>query len=224
MNIKRKYVVLAIIPFIILIAWFIYQGTLFRMTGTTPDLGKVSSLSPFIDINFSKQLNPESINITTENVDVTSFETDNKTLRVFIGEIEADSEYTFTIDSISAKSGKLLQNIKISFTAQDIPFEKLSKAQQQAILQNQDRTDNTKSDGILGYLPYGGLHFKLNANQDGDQLVLEAEILLSKADLGAGQEAVTETYKKEVTDFIRSKKLNPDDYTINYKIITPSIY
>lgn len=224
MNIKRKYIVLAVIPVITLVAWFIYQGTLFRMTSTTPDLSKVSSLSPFIDINFSKQIDPESINITTEDIDVTSFEANNKTLRVFIGEIEADSDYTFTIDSISAKSGKALQNIKISFTAKNIPFEKLSKSQQQAILQNQDRTDNTKSDGILGYLPYGGLHFKLNANQDGDQLVLEAEILLSKADLGTGQETVIETYKKEVTDFIQSKNLDPDDYTINYKIIQPSIY
>lgn len=224
MNFKRKYLALVIIPVIAIAGWFIYQSTLFRMTGTTPGLGKVSSLSPFIDINFSKQLDSENINITTEDIDVTSFEANNKTLRVFIGEIEADSDYSFTIDSISAKNGKSLQNIKVSFTAKDIPFEKLSKAQQQAILQNQDRTDNTKSDAILGYLPYGGLHFKLNANQEGDQLVLEAEILLSKADLGTGQEAVTETYKKEVTDYIRSKKLNPDDYTITYKVTMPSIY
>lgn len=222
---KTRLSVLIITITAIVIGFLIYNNSLFRISGTTPGLNNVSVISPFIDVHFSKQITVDGLSLNSENLNITGFESpDNKTLRIYFEEIILDEEYSISIDVIKSNTGKELKNKVITFTPKDIPFESLSGAQKEAILKNQDKTSNIKSDPILAHVPYGGLNYQLDADSRADGLVLIAEIRLSKADVTTDKASAVALYKQEVLYYIQSKGLNPNSYTIEYKIIEPSIY
>lgn len=86
------------------------------------------------------------------------------------------------------------------------------------------------TDPILNSLPHSTLDYNLTVAQGttgikGDQkLILDADLLLSAADVRSGRDAAIAAYTQEVRDYITSLGLNPDSYTINYTISESSPY
>jgi len=82
-----------------------------------------------------------------------------------------------------------------------------------------DSANETKPNPILDYLPYSTFNYSIKANNDSGKLELDADIFLYSADTrDGGRDESIKKYKSEVIDWIKSKELNPDDYSINYNI------
>lgn len=78
----------------------------------------------------------------------------------------------------------------------------------------------SKDDLILQYLPYRNFSFEiLPDSTQGDKLVLHTTLKIPQSDLRgntASRLEVISMYKAEVTGWISSKGLNPEDYDIRY--------
>jgi len=82
-------------------------------------------------------------------------------------------------------------------------------------------SDNTKNrDPILNYLPYSTFNYVVTANTNNQNRVeLDANIILYSSDTRDGNRDNSITkYKTEITDWIKSNGLNPNDYIVNYSI------
>ena len=72
-------------------------------------------------------------------------------------------------------------------------------------------------DPITQYLPQSTLSYQIEASTDADnKTVLNIRLLLSEADYRIGEAEAVSTYTQEALNWITSKGLNPNDYTINY--------
>lgn len=221
---KKNIILLLVLLFTTLIGLFVYRSMTFRLVGVEPNTNHVSVISPFIDISFNKPLKKDSIEPKSNTTTLAGFDiVDKKTIRVFFDDLQLDSNNTITIELVESEGGKQLHNLSFNFTAKDISFENLSKAQQEAILKQQDTPNTKRDDPVLAYVPYGGLNFELNAVVQDEQLILQAKLLLSAADVRIDANSAIERYKQEVRDYITSKGLNPDSYTIDYQVVQPTL-
>lgn len=222
---KRALLIIGGILLLPLLALLYYQIFVFHITGTNPDTKRVSNISPFIDIHFNKPLDGENIEIDVTEGPITGFSVVNgKTLRVGLGPMDVKQEYMIEISKVRARNGDELLNKTIRFTTRDIPFDKLPKGQKTEILKAQDSPNGAKADPILSYLPYDGLNYRLEAVFDNDNLTVDAELILSAADVRIDRNSAIEKYKTQVRDYITSIGLKPDSYNIQYKVTEPSIY
>lgn len=220
--------IVAIVGFV----WIGLQSAKFHITGTDPGTNKVALISPYIRVNFNKQLSSTNLSISADpKEEIKSYSAKNTVLQINLNTpLHADTTYTITIRSISSTSGSTLTNQIIKFTPQDIDYQDLSKEQQQAIMQTQVQRPAAQSDPILSHLPHGTLDFNLEPTFTTDSngkttLVLEATILPSAADVRGGEaveQAAVDQYKQEVIDYIKSLKLDPASYTIDYKVVPTS--
>lgn len=74
-------------------------------------------------------------------------------------------------------------------------------------------------DPILNSLPYSTFNYSITADNDSGKIGLNIDIFLYLADTrDGGRDASIKQYESDALDWIKSKKLNPDDYTIKYTI------
>jgi hypothetical protein len=72
-------------------------------------------------------------------------------------------------------------------------------------------------DPIIQYLPHSTLSYQINSRTGDDgKVTLTIQLLLTEADRRTGEQAAVDIYKSEALDWIRSKGLDPNNYTINY--------
>ena len=221
---KKKIIIGLILLSLAVLTFLVYQTLTFRFIGTNPGTNKISVISPYIDVEFSKPLNQDSVALSGENAPISKFDiVDKKILRIFLTELKLDTRYRIIIESIAAEDGKQLKNQEISFTTKDIEFDDLPRDQQQAILELQDKPSPIKSDPVLEFLPYGGLNYEINAVTRDSTTILQVRLLLSAADVRINASAAAEQYKQEARDYISSNGINPKEYTFEYEIVQPSI-
>lgn len=78
-----------------------------------------------------------------------------------------------------------------------------------------------KNDSIIQYLPFSNFSFYIAADTTAgeDNLILKVELRIPQSDLKGGlaaDQAAVSLYKNEVTTWLKSKNLNPTDYTFEY--------
>jgi len=80
--------------------------------------------------------------------------------------------------------------------------------------------NNINRDPILNYLPHSTFNYVVTANMNNQNKVdLEANIILYSYDIRDGnRDNSINKYKNEITDWIKSNGLNPDNYFIRYSI------
>jgi len=231
-NLLAKYKGLLILALLLLVgwgAWLLYQSMHFRIVGTDPATNKVSVIAPYLKIHFNRELTESGLNVSAEPNIIESYKVSGKTIDILLTQnLEADKEYTVTIASVTSTNGETLTNQVLRFTAKDIPFEDLPEEQQKAVVNAQSRFTEVQSDPILEHIPYGTLNFRLSPlfenDKDGNQiLILEADILLSAADVRIDKAAAVNQYKAELRAYIRSLDLDPAKYQIRYNIIEPTL-
>lgn len=204
--------------------FLIVRAQVFRVTEVSPDVDKVSVISPYLEITFSKNISKDGLSVDATN-DVVSKRiiTDNK-LQLRLSGMKVNKTYTINLENVMSVDGKKITNKSYSFVAKDIPYSRLSDEEQKAISDIQDSYAPTKSDPILNYLPYGTTDFSLEAvATDNASLVIKADLLLSAADVRSNRQASIDAYRQAVIDYIKSIKLDPNSYNIEYTVIEPSV-
>lgn len=222
--IPKKIIALGVLLSIFIVGGLGFRVTSFRVVSVEPDTKNFSAISPFMDVVFSKPLDDKSLIVSSVTSSVASTAVIDKTrLRIYLNNLRADERYVISISSIQSTSGKKMKDLVYDFVAKDIPFDKLSSSQRQAILKYQDTPYPTRNDPILNFLPHGDLNYELSANVQGTKLIIQARLLLSAADVRINEAAAVAKYKEQVVGYIKSKNLDPSKYTIEYEVVRPSL-
>lgn len=204
--------------------FLIVRAQVFRVTEVSPNVDKVSVISPYLEITFSKNISKDGLSVeATSDIVSKRTITDNK-LQLRLSGMKVNKTYTINLENVMSVDGKKITNKSYSFVAKDIPYSRLSDEEQKAISDIQDSYAPTKSDPILNYLPYGTTEFSLEAvATDNASLVIKADLLLSAADVRSNRQASIDAYRQAVIDYIKSIKLDPNSYNIEYTVIEPSV-
>jgi len=86
-------------------------------------------------------------------------------------------------------------------------------------------SENQVSDPIMRHLPHSTLNFRITAGGlDNGKLTLNITITLSAYDERTNPDAAIDSYKTEVTNWIKSIDQDPNDYNLNYNIVRASLF
>lgn len=228
-NIKR-YAPLAIL-LITLVAGLVILNLPrgFRVTKTVPNsTGKIATSTGVFRVSLSAPIAGE---LTRDNLDdpdaiVQEIEKKDKQILVYVRPLESGVTYQFSLLNIRSDKQEVIERYTFKFKATYIPFEKLSDEEKAIQIEATGR--NAPVDPIAQYLPHGTLDYNLTGsnetNDEGENIfVLNAELLLTAADVRIGRAAAIKAYKKEVLDFIISKGFKPNDYLIRYTVSAPTL-
>ena len=206
---------------VVLVASFaIYQNSRFHVVSINPSTGNFPAVSPFFQIRLNKTINPKTLRVTSSTTIISSYGSSGKNINISLNEpLVIGTQYDITIESVSDTSGAVIRNKSFSFTPKDIASNQLPKDVQQALLQKQTSYSKTAySDPILKYLPHDTLTYNLtpSTNVVGGKTVLtiNAELLLSDADVNTDEAGAISQYKQQVLDYITSVGLDPGKYNI----------
>jgi len=138
--------------------------------------------------------------------------------------LEINKTYTIVIKSVMSEGGATITDRTLTVKAVDVPYDKLSRRAQQALLNAQDKNQGVLNDPLVAHLPHSTLDYNLSAvvqtgSKGKDVLAVKAELLLSNADVKSGEQQAIDQYKQEVFDYIRSFGLDPSKYVISFVVI-----
>ncbi len=231
---KRKQLIImaGLLITLVIAASIVYQSLVFRVTKVTPtQTGTIPSSTSLIEVHFNKPLDSSQKymeKLTDPQKIVSSIEISDKTLRIAVKRLEDGDSYRFAVKDIIARNQKNIDEVAFAFTAEYVPYQKLSQKEKDLQLSTTDRGNH--EDPIEKHLPYSELSFSLKsgyepkADGSDQQFVVIAELILSATDVRSGRDQAIAAYKKQVEDFIRSKGLDPTAYKITYNITEYSPY
>ncbi len=223
----RTVIIVAITILAPLVGFLIWDSMQFKVVNITPDTSKpVSTSTSVIRIEFNKPLSNDgsydrSI-VTDPQLIVRDIEKEDSAIILQINALKQDYFYELTMHDIYSNDGQVIDIINLSFNATYIPFNKLPREQQQQETLGVD--PNYKEDPLLAYLPHSTLSYTLygshEMNHEGEYaFILNANILLTAADVRIDKQAAIDRAKKQINDYIASKGLNPVEYQIRYTVV-----
>jgi len=219
----KRITILAGSIIILLVLFIVFQLISlekFHVVSTDPTTNQVSNAVPFFKVNFNKSLLASALTITSSPSITKDYSISGKTLNITLAPLTVNQAYTISIKSITDTSQKTLSNLVFRFTAKSIYPTDLPKDQQQAILKNQDNYSSPANDPIFKNLPHQTLSYTLTGQISSSQLLLNAQLFVSQAEMGDESAAVAQD-KQEVVSYIQSLGLNPSNYTIVYTVTAP---
>jgi hypothetical protein len=123
---------------IVLIGIQLIMNIRFREVSTDPPTSEVSIISPFLEINFNKELSKQKLTISSTRGLVKSYKLSGKIISLNLNSpTVASKTYYITIARVYDIKNNTIKNLKIKYTAQNIAFQNLPKDQQRVILNNQ---------------------------------------------------------------------------------------
>lgn len=225
----RKQIMAVFLLVIVLVVAGLVWNMRFHITGTTPTASQFNFITPFVDVNFNKALNPKEISIESSSIIKAYAVVQPKSLRIYLHEpLAINQSFTIVISSVESLSNSKLDNKKITLVANKVNFNLLTPAEQKVLIEDQSQYPPQVKDPILSHLPYGTLDYNLSASyktiNGKAQLILSAQILLDAEDISSAQteQAAISTYEQQVSQYISSLGLNPSNYDIQYAIVQPS--
>lgn len=223
-NIKKIAAVAAVI-FVALIVWSAFQKSHFDVAGTDPNLKDASIITPFIKVSFTKNISDKGLVVESSPKIVSSTSVTAKTLTIKLNTpLKPNTKYTITIVSVNSTGGQVITNKTLSFTPKDVPFDKLPKQQQDAIMNVQSQKLPVTTDPLLSVLPHNTLDYSIDPvfSEDANKntiLTLHIQLLLAPGVSGAEEANLTAQYKQEALDYISSQGRDPAAYTIEYEVV-----
>jgi hypothetical protein len=140
---KQVFILLgAVIGILVLwLSWTGIQNTYFRMSGTDPSLGNVTTVTPYIHAKFNRVLSGDDLKISDPDKILESHGLNDKTLELNLNmsKLKEGDKHTVTITSIQSKDGDIITNKKLFFTVKEGTLEQLSPEEQTAAINRQDR-------------------------------------------------------------------------------------
>ncbi len=227
---KKQIISLVTIGLILISCLAIFQtvnNSHFRITTITPDATNnvPTSLSRF-SVEFNQTLAPNqdyTKNLGGDVRHITKISVNGKSMTIFTEPHENSKHYSFQIKNIKSTNGEIIESVWFKYTAKYIPYNKLSRKEQQLYVEQNDSYKTI--DPIINKLPHDTLSYRLSAifgsEEDGQStdFVLTAELYLSNSDTKTDEGGVIIERKKEVTDYILSLGLKPESYTIHYLVV-----
>ena len=224
---RRIIFILIAIGILFAVGFMVYRDSLFRITGTDPSLSSVYTWTPFVKLNFNRQLSSQNVYINSSpNVLYSpSYTLNGNTLYINLAvPLKQGVTYKINLVHINDKSGDELKNKTIKFVAGYLPKSQLPQDQQEELIRRSQQSAAYK-DPILQHIPYYSIDFNLlpsvsTGNNSQVKLSLTAQLFIPAADSGDPSNAIAND-KQEVADFIQSLGLNPLAYDINYQVVGP---
>ena len=228
----RKFIIAALILIVLSVAWVVYYSLfVFHISSTTPDSGSVSRYSPVLRLHFNKELSDEKVEIKGDIVKSSEVKADDKTIVVYLNDLNTtkDADYSFTVTSVSSKSGDVLKNAVVKFHTKNIPFGDLSEEDQKIVLDAQQRKKaSLYSDVIFESLPHSTLTYSIDAREPvsdvpGVKVIITAT--LSAADVRTDRAGAIERAYTEARAYLSSLKgVSLPSYDVQYEVTEPSLY
>jgi hypothetical protein len=129
---------IVIVVFVVLLVLVAIKNRQFRIVSTNPDIKKIQNISPFIEINFNKELSSNNVSFTSNPPIIRNYKINGKTLTINLNiPLRAQQNYTINIVTIEDTVGHKITNKKLSFVPSLTTPANLPQDQQQAILQQQ---------------------------------------------------------------------------------------
>lgn len=152
------YFIVALV--ILFAAYQFYLSRHFRVVNTNPKTNNIAAVSPFLKVNFNRQLSSRKLSVTSSYSVIKSYRIQGKSLIVSLkSPMTASYSYSITIDSITDTKNEKITNKIFSFSPKNIAYQKLSKDQQAALLQAQANRPPSVSGisfvGINSLVNYG---------------------------------------------------------------------
>ena len=143
---NKKLVGLCIVAILLLLLLFVprvQKQSGFNVDTTNPKLNNIATISPYLQINFTRDLSSKNFKYTSSNDLIKSYTIKGKTVQLNFngGKFKAGQKYSVTIQSISSKAGETITNHKLEFTTTERTFESLSAEEQKAAIAAQDTFD-----------------------------------------------------------------------------------
>lgn len=208
-----------------IVAFIVYRVALsatFRVTGTNPKISAMATISPFLKINFSRQLSDKGLSVSAVPATlVSSYHVDGKTLVINFNNkapLSDSTTYTITVNSISDTNGHRLTGKTFSFKPKYVDSSSLPTDQFKALKQGELNYNKTHNDPIMVYLPYQTADYTLSGSYDNSgKFSLHATIYLSRA-AATNQDVVVSQDKQDIASYIQSHGFDPAKYDIQYDV------
>lgn len=240
-NIRKKIVVLFIIFWVILALVLIIFTIYNNSANKYGDYVEISNISNYIKykpqdkntMDFIKHNLLETIRLNTQNKTQP-----NSVKDIIVRDNSFQQNYDQTIDIYTVKfivdipslSQSYLVNYQWSNKEDNIHINEngtmvVCLPPQQLIYKEFNCKDSFSIqkgnvDPMVEFLPYSTFNYTVTATmKDNDKVDLDVNMILYSSDTRDGnRDNAIAKYKTEIIDWIKSIKLNPDDYLINYSI------
>ncbi len=130
----------AVVLIILMLIPTVQRQTTFTVDRTDPKLSNVATITPYIRVNFTRELSTKDIKYTSSTNFIKSYSIKGKMIQFNIkgGSFDPGKSYSITIQSISSKSGETITDKKFSFKTTERSYDSLSDDQRKAIIAAQD--------------------------------------------------------------------------------------
>jgi len=150
-NILIKYKKLIILTMtlivLLLLGLLVHNILIFRLVNTNPNVDSVGTLTPFLKLNFNRNLTRKNIQINSPNGATDSFKISYKTIEIYLNYPLKESQlYTINVNDVTDTAGIKIKNIKLDFKPTIIPFNSLPADQQKTLVNNQDKYNQPGSN------------------------------------------------------------------------------
>ncbi|HEY5267843.1 MAG TPA: hypothetical protein VII94_01770 [Candidatus Saccharimonadales bacterium] len=157
MNKKILLLVLSIFAVILLIFFALSFNRGFRITGFSPSLKNISTVTPYFDIEFSEPISLKGLFIYSSQNIISSYKVNGiKNIRVYLNiPLDTSINYQIIIRNVSNKNSESIKDQTVSFRAVYTPSGLLPKAQVKYLTSTQDKSvSQTYGTALVNSLPY----------------------------------------------------------------------
>lgn len=206
----------------IIVGLLYYRFFVFQLLSVDPPSGStIASQARLVTFSFNKSLDTidrERQVIVSDDAIISSFRTDESSILIQLKDLEISKQYKITLLNIRAEDGSEVEKIDYSFDYKYIPYNKLSKKEQQRQITATDR-GNIDSP-VIHALPVTTdryyISYKLLEKPDakGKQEKIIIALLLTNQDLD--NIAKIKEYKKAALEFLKQNGINVSDYSVEY--------
>jgi hypothetical protein len=193
---RLKIIIIVVVLLLAIWAGFIaHRASTFHVIKTNPSTRSVATITPFLDVYFSRELSQAGLSVTSSPQIIVSHSISGKVLKLNLsGPLQANVNYIITVNAISDTTGKTLKNINFSITPSAVDYSQLPADQQKAILQRQTASANKDALAFTG-----------------------TDALLSNG-LSTPQVAA---YQQDIQAFAQANKITPHTINVYSSSVTP---
>jgi hypothetical protein len=146
----RYSLIVLVVTGLVFLGYQLYLSRHFRVVSTNPRTRSVATISPFLKINFNRQLSSKNLSISSSYAVVSSYKIQNKTLIVNLKvPMTAGYKYYVKINGVSDNKGDRLVNKVFNFTPKKISSKNLPEDQKQALLKTQSQRPRSKNSIVF---------------------------------------------------------------------------
>lgn len=227
---RRKLVTLSILTIITCITFIIgnilYNQYFFFVKSSSPrNHSTIPVNTRQAIITFNKELDLDQdiykdIKIEPQTRIYQDITIENNKLIINFSALDIDTTYSITFKKIEATNGKIINDFTYKVKTKFTPFNKLSEDEKRKEVDSIN--SGSDSDKVLAVTPHSTLDYTIErtykTRDDGSAyLVLIITVMLTGADRG-NESAATEKYKLQALNYLRSKGIDPTEYTIEYRV------